>query len=70
MNEAQIELYTMISDMCRDYPNNMELGAKVRSLMYSIEENRRKALIELTRSAEEMDAKNPNQMNIFDLIKE
>lgn len=69
MNNAQIELYTMLSDMCKNYPNNMELGAKVRSLVYSIEENRKKALIELSRLGQELDAEDPNQMNIFDLIK-
>ena len=58
----------MLSDLCKEYPNNMELGAKVRSLVHSIEENRKKALIELTRLGE-LESENPNQITIFDVIE-
>lgn len=68
MNDAQIELFTMLSDLCKDYPNNMELGDKVRSLTNSIEKNRKKALIELTRLGE-LESENPNQNTIFNVIK-
>ena len=67
MNDAQLELYTRLSDLCKEYPNNMELGSKVRSLVYSIEENRKKALIELTRLGE-LQGGDPDQITIFDVI--
>jgi hypothetical protein len=49
--------YETVLSIVKSTPNNMSLGDSVRALVYKIEESKK-------------STDNPNQMNIFDVIKE